>query len=156
MGCGGGDDTTADANAARGGDGTTADAQGMPVGISLADVAGTWNIEATLLTEEPTHVTYSIVARESETSWLLNLNEPGREHIVMQIVSVDGDSIVGVAGPFESTLVEDVEDPRKGVQVTIRTVSRLVGEMLVGTLTATYDTDPVQTVPGTFEGTRAE
>jgi hypothetical protein len=39
--------------------------------------------------------------------------------------------------------------------VTTRTVLRLQGEMLMGTLDATYDTDPVQMVPGTFEGTRA-
>jgi len=162
LGCGGGDDTTADANAARGGDGTTAaanatadaDAQGMPIGIALADVAGTWDITATLLTEEPTTITYSVVATDSETSWILNLNTPTREHIIIQIVSVDGDSIVGVAGPFESILMDDATDPREGEMVTIRTVSRLQGEMLVGTLTATYDTDPVQTVSGTFEGTR--
>jgi hypothetical protein len=155
LGCGGGDDTTADANAdARGGDDTAAD-NDMPVGIALADVAGTWNITATLLTEDTTIITYSVIARDtdeqpdpSEPSWLLNLDEPTREHIVIRIVSVDGDSIVGVAGPFESVLREDV-------MVTIRTVFRLQGDMLVGTLDATYDTDPVQTVPGTFEGTRA-
>ena len=131
-----------------------ADAQGMPIGIALADVAGTWDITATLLTEEPTTITYSVVATDSETSWILNLNTPTREHIIIQIVSVDGDSIVGVAGPFESILMDDATDPREGEMVTIRTVSRLQGEMLVGTLTATYDTDPVQTVSGTFEGTR--
>jgi hypothetical protein len=148
LGCGGGDDTTADATADN-------DAQATSVGVSLADVAGTWNITATLLTEEPTIITYSVIARDtdeqpdpSEPSWILNLDEPTREHIVIRIVSVDGDSIVGVAGPFESVLREDV-------MVTIRTVSRLQGEMLVGTLTATYDTDPVQTVDGTFEGSRA-
>ena len=165
VACGGGDDTTADATAdndARGGADTTAvvtadnDAPAMPVGIALDDVAGTWDITATLFTEEPTIVTYSVIARNTdeqpnpaEPSWILNLDEPTREHIVIRIVSVEGDSIVGVAGPFESIL-------REGVMVTVRTVSRLQGEMLVGTLTSTYDTNPVQIVDGTFEGSRAD
>lgn len=119
---------------------------GMNVGIVLADVAGTWNLTGTLATEEPTVIEYSVVATDSESGWMLNL--PDRDPIAIQIVSVDGDSIVGEAGPFESVLQE-------GVMVTTRTVLRLQGQMLVGTLTATYDTDPVQNVPGTFEGTRA-
>ena len=63
-------------------------------------------------------------------------------------MAIDGDSIVGESGPFHSII-------RDGVMVTTRTVLRLQGDMLVGTLDATYDTDPVEIVTGTFEGTRA-
>lgn len=122
------------------------DVDGMAAGIALADVAGTWNLTGTLATEEATVIEYSVVATDSETGWLLNL--PDRDPIEIRIVAIDGDSIVGESGPFPSIL-------REGVMVTTRTVLRLHGEALAGTLDATYDTDPVQTVPGTFEGTRA-
>jgi len=122
------------------------DVDGMAAGIALADVAGTWNLTGTLATEEATVIEYSVVATDSETGWLLNL--PDRDPIEIRIVAIDGDSIVGESGPFPSIL-------REGVLVTTRTVLRLHGEVLVGTLDAIYDTDPIQTVPGTFEGTRA-
>jgi len=133
LGCGGGDYTD------------DADVEGMAAGIALADVAGTWILTGTLATEEPTIISYSVVATDSETGWTLHL--PDRDALEIRIVSVDGDSIVGHSGPFESIL-------REGVMVTTRTVLRLHGDMLVGSLTATYETDPVQVVPGTFEGTR--
>jgi hypothetical protein len=123
-----------------------AEVDGMATGITLTDVAGTWNLTGTLATEEATVIKYSVVATDSETGWLLNL--PDRDPIEIRIVAIDGDSIVGESGPFPSIL-------REGVMVTTRTVLRLQGEMLMGTLDATYDTDPVQMVPGTFEGTRA-
>lgn len=136
VACGGGDYAAEDA----------AEAEGMPAGIALAEVAGTWNLTGTFATEEPTVIEYSVVATDSETGWTLNL--PNRDPIEIRIVVVDGDSIVGESGPFQSIL-------RDGVMVTTRTVLRLQGDMLVGTLDATYDTDPVEMVAGTFEGTRA-
>ncbi len=129
-----------------GGGDYAADAEGMPAGIALADVAGTWNLTGTLATEVPTVINYSVVATDSETGWTLML--PNRPPIEIRIVAIDGDSIVGESGPFQSLI-------RDGVMVTTRTVLRLQGDMLVGTVDATYDTDPVQMVPGTFEGTRA-
>ncbi len=134
--------------ACSGGDYDSADAGSMEAaGITLADVAGTWNLTGTFATpEEPTIVDYSVVATDSESGWLLNL--PDRDPIEIRIVAVDGDSIVGESGPFESIIQE-------GVMVSTRTVMRLHDGMLVGSLTATYDTDPVQSVDGTFEGTKA-
>jgi hypothetical protein len=128
-----------------GGDYAADDAEGMASGITLAQVAGTWNLTGTLATAETTIIEYSVVATDSEAGWILNL--PGRDPVAIRIVAIEGDSIVGEAGPFESIL-------REGVMVTTRTVLRLHGEMLMGTLDATYDTEPVVTVPGTFEGTR--
>ncbi len=136
VACGGGDYAAEDA----------ANVEGMPAGIALADVAGTWNLTGTFATEEPTVINYSIVATDSETGWTLLL--PNRGPIEIRIVAIDGDSIVGESGPFHSII-------RDGVMVTTRTVLRLQGDMLVGTLDATYDTDPVEMVAGTFEGTRA-
>jgi hypothetical protein len=135
VGCGGAEYDAADA-----------DAEGMVAAIALADVAGTWNLTGTLATEEPTIVNYSVIATDSESGWVINL--PGRDPVDLRIVAVDGDSIVAEAGPFESIL-------RDGVMVTTRTVIRLQDGMLVGVLMASYDTDPAETVPGTFEGTRA-
>ena len=53
--------------------------------------------------------------------------------VPVRVVAVAGDSIVTEAGPYESFV-------RKGLQVTTRTVSRLEGDKLVGTVEARYTT----------------
>jgi hypothetical protein len=64
------------------------------------------------------------------------------------VVLVDGDSVVAEAGPFESVL-------RPGVMVTTRTVARLQGDMLTGTLVAHYVTEGADSVlVGRLHGTR--
>jgi hypothetical protein len=57
----------------------------------------------------------------------------------MRVVSVNGDSIVTEAGPFESVR-------RKGVQVTTRTALRKVGDRLVGATRARYASTGADTV----------
>jgi hypothetical protein len=124
------------------------DTEEMTAGIALADVAGTWNITGTLATgEEPTVVNYTVLATDNEYGWTSSL--PNRDPVDVRVLAVEGDSIVVEVGPFESVL-------RKGVMVTTRSVIRHHDGMLVGSVVATYDLDPVETVAGTFEGTRAE
>jgi hypothetical protein len=69
--------------------------------------------------------------------------------VPVRVVAVAGDSIVMEAGPYESFV-------RKGLQVTTRTVSRLEGGRLVGTVEARYTTKGGDSVvQRRSEGTRA-
>jgi hypothetical protein len=115
--------------------------------ISVADFAGTWNVQSTLDGSDKV-ITYDLVATPDESGWTLNF--PGRDPIPVRVVATEGDSIVWEAGPFESVI-------RKGVQVkNSRVVGRLQDGKLVGTTTATYEgqgADSVATL--TLEGTRA-
>lgn len=118
-----------------------------PATISLADVAGTWNVRSTLEGSESTVVTYDMVATADRSGWSINF--PNREPIPVRVVAVEGDSVVTEAGPFESVL-------RKGVQVSTQVVNRLQGGKLVGTTLAKYAVSGPDTVARLrFEGTRA-
>lgn len=141
VGCGNAEDKPSDA--------TVGEAPAMaeaPATISLADVAGTWNVSSTVVGDEGTAVTYDMVATGDRSGWSIKF--PDREPIPVRIVAVEGDSIVSEAGPFESAL-------RKGVQVSTRVVSRLQDGKLVGTTTARYQVSGPDTLARlNFEGTR--
>jgi len=121
--------------------------QESPAGISLADLAGTWNVRSTLDGSDKV-ITYDLVASGDQTEWTLKF--PGRDPIPVRVVAVEGDSIVWEAGPFESVI-------RKGVQVkNSRVVGRLQDGKLIGTTTATYEGQGADSVAHlTLEGTRA-
>lgn len=128
--------------------GDTAAVTTAPVPINLADVAGSWNVRAVPATGSDTTPTNSVITATSNTSgWTITL--PGRAPIPLR-VTVDGDSIMTEAGPYQSVR-------RKGVQVRTNTVMRLQGGTLVGTTTARYTVktaDSVLTL--TTTGTRAQ
>jgi hypothetical protein len=118
-----------------------------PATVSLADVAGKWNMRSVATTGATTAVTYVLTATSNTSGWTIAF--PGRAPIPVR-VSVDGDSITIDAGPYPSVL-------RKGVQVTTHGVTRLQGGNLVGGNTAHYKVktaDSVLTL--TTTGTRAK
>jgi hypothetical protein len=142
MGCNKPADRPADST-----DGEAPTMEAAPATISLADVAGTWNVRSKVEGNESTVVTYDMVATADRSGWSINF--PNREPIPVRIVAVEGDSIVSEAGPFESVL-------RKGVQVSTQVVSRLQDGKLVGTTVARYQVTGPDTVARLrFEGTRA-
>ena len=119
----------------------------MPAALSLADVAGTWDVRVTPEGGDSTLVTFQMVAGTDQSGWSFNF--PKREPVPVRVVTVEGDSLVTEAGPFESVL-------RKGKQVSTRTVNRLENGKLVGTTVATYaGGGPDSVVRLRFEGTRA-
>jgi len=138
VACGGGEKAADD----------VVEVEGVPAGVALADVAGSWNLTGTPEMEPftPTSIAYSMTATDSEYGWTFTF--PEQDPLDIRIIAVEGDSIVVEAGPFESVI-------RDGVMVSTRTVMRLEDGMLVGTFLATYETDPVETLAGTVEGTRA-
>lgn len=114
-------------------------------GLSAADLAGTWDMRA-YPADTDSAVTYQVVATEDPAGWTSQM--PGREPVPVT-VTIAGDSLVAVAGPFESVL-------RAGVMVTTTTVARLEDGRMVGTMVARYEgagADSVMT--GRVEGTRA-
>lgn len=96
--------------------------------IALADVAGTWTARVMPEIGDSTVLTYELVASADPTAWTITF--PGRPPVGVR-PTVDGDSIITEAGPYESAL-------RKGVQVTTNGVMRLVNGELVGTTHAHY------------------
>jgi hypothetical protein len=115
--------------------------------ISLADVAGRWNVAATPLSGDTSVIRYQLNATADATGW--TFTPPGRSPVPVSVVSVTGDSIVIAAGPFESMR-------RAGVQVNTQTVLRKQGDRLVGTTYARYVTSgPDSTLQTRVEATRA-
>ncbi|HET9332887.1 MAG TPA: hypothetical protein VFQ21_04825 [Gemmatimonadota bacterium] len=113
--------------------------------ISLADLAGTWNMRTTSTDPADTFVNeYQVVI--GETSWTLNF--PGRDPVSATAV-VDGDNIITDSEPFESVRMP-------GTMVTTHTVFHLEGDRLVGDVTATWQMEAGDSVGQLrTEGTRA-
>jgi hypothetical protein len=98
-------------------------------GISLADLAGTWNMRTTSTDPADTLVNeYQIVVDGG--SWTMLF--PERDPVAVTAV-VDGETIVTDSEPFES-----VRHP--GMMVTTHGVFHVEGERLVGDVTATWQT----------------
>lgn len=113
--------------------------------ISLADIAGTWDMRAVPVSGEDTTATVS-QAIVTADGWTLML--PDRDPIE-GIVTASGDSIMVDAGPFESVR-------RGGAMVTTHAVYRLEGDRLVGTTYAHYETSDADSILElATEGTRA-
>ena len=127
-GCGRAEDRAADDRAAMDTVGASSEAQATAAEISLADVAGKWKLRSTDEAGENV-VEAELVATSDTSGW--TLTAPKRKPVPVRVVAVAGDSIATEAGPFESFI-------RKGVQVTTRTVYRLHGGKLVGTIEAHY------------------
>ncbi len=124
---------------------------GPAAALSLADLAGTWNVVSVPESGTDTSPTrYTMVMTPDTTGWTFTFaNRPG-ETIPVRVVAVDGDSVVTDAGPFESSR-------RKGIQTTTRTVLRMQGDRLVGSTLARYAMrDEDQTLVLRVEATRAQ
>lgn len=113
--------------------------------ISLAAVAGTWDMRSVPETGADTTATvYQIQA--TADGWTLFL--PDRDPIEAA-VTTSGDTILVDAGPFESVR-------REGLMVSTHSAFRLDGDRLVGTTIAHYETSEVDSVLRLHvEGTRA-
>jgi hypothetical protein len=117
-----------------------------PPTISLNDVAGKWAMKTLNEKGDSTLVKYELIAKADPSGWELRF--PKRKPVAAH-VTVDGDSIILDAGPYESVL-------RKGLQVTTHGVARLQDGKLVGTTVAHYATKGADSVLNLkLEGTRA-
>lgn len=121
----------------------------QPTGISLADVAGTWNMTGTTEAGEAAPP-YELTATADQTGWEFRFPDyPDRGTIPVRVLEVAGDSVVTETDTFESAL-------RPGLQVWTHAVYRLEGDRLVGNLVAHYETtEPDSVLHISVEGTRA-
>ena len=114
--------------------------------LTAADLAGTWTMKATSITGDSTLVDYTMTATADPAGWTVTF--PGRDPMPVRVESLSRDSIVTVIGPYESVL-------RKGVMVTTRSVSMLMGDRLAGSFTAHYKNAGADSVlQGRSTGTR--
>ena len=107
--------------------------------ISLADLAGTWNVTAKPESGTDTSSTrYTLTSTSDTSGWTITF--PDRpQPVAVRVVAVQGDSIVTEAGPFQSVR-------RRNMQVTTRNVLRREGDRLVGSTRARYQTTGSDTV----------
>ena len=116
--------------------------------LSVASVAGRWNIRVMHETIDTTLTSYVLTATADSTAWTFAF--PDGIAIPMRVVTAAGDSIVTQAGPFPSQL-------RKGTQVTTDGTFRMQGDKIVGITTAHYVTAGADSVVRLrVEGTRAQ
>lgn len=101
--------------------------------ITLGEVAGKYAVTGKNEAGDTTLVTYELNATPDTAGWTITF--PKRKPIPMHVVSVAGDSIVGVAGPYPSAIY-------KGAQTTTNTVMRLQNGKLVSRTVARYTGGP--------------
>jgi len=133
--CGGGDAEDADSLAADS-MGAAMPAPASPT-LSLADLAGRWNMRAVPESGDTTPTTYVLTATTDSSGWSVTF--PNREPEPTRVLAVGGDSVVLQTGPYESAR-------RAGVRTTTTTTLRMVGDSLVGPSVARYQTTGADTV----------
>lgn len=109
-----------------------------PAAITLADVAGVWDVQVKNEAGDSVLTTNVLTATADTTGWSMQF--PGTPAAIpTRVVSVGGDSVVTNTGPYSSVL-------RKNVQVTVDGVYRLVDGKLVGKATAHYNVKTADSV----------
>jgi len=116
--------------------------------LSLAEVAGKWNVNIRGETGDSILTTYVLTTTADTSGWSFSF--PNGKPIPMRVTSMGGDSVVTMAGPFPSAL-------RKNMQVSTDGAMRLQNGKLVGMMTAHYVTSGADSVVKLrMEGTRAQ
>jgi hypothetical protein len=100
-----------------------------PAPVSLAQVAGKWDVKVTNEAGDSTLTQYVLTATADKSGWSIKF--PSGLTVPMQVTSVAGDSITTAAGPYSSVL-------RKGVKVSTEGTFRLQDGKIVGTTIAHY------------------
>ena len=120
-----------------------------PAAISLADVAGMWNVRVMPEQGDTVVASYVMTATPDTAGWSLTFT--GRtESIPIHVMAVAGDSVVTHMGPFESAV-------RPGVMVQTEAVVRLQNGMLMGRAVGHYTVSGPDSVASfRLEGTRAQ
>lgn len=119
-------------------------AESMEAAPTVADFAGNWDLMASVEgAEAPVPVR---IEGSADGTFMMMLE--GREPLPAT-VQVVGDSLIMDVAEYESVL-------RDGVMVSTRSAIALDGDMMMGTLQATYTTpEGLEVVGGTIEGRRA-
>ncbi len=123
-------------------------APAVPAAMSLADVAGKWNVRVMGETSDSTLTSYVLTATADTAGWTFSF--PNGAPIKMRVTSMAGDSIVTEAGPFPSAL-------RRGSRVSTVGTFRMQDGKMVGTTIARYPNAGADSVARLrIEGTRVQ
>ena len=118
-----------------------------PANISLADIAGTWDLVSVPESGDTTPTRLVLTATSDTSGWTEKF---ANGLTVKAHVMTSGDSIVMSAGPYSSVR-------RKGVQVTTDGIFRKQGDQLIGVTTAHYSAKGADSVLKlNVTGTRAK
>jgi hypothetical protein len=98
--------------------------------LTIADVSGTWNMQAMTETSDSVILTYIFNAAGDTSTWSNKFPDQA-EPVRVHIVSIAGDSMVTHSGPYPSAL-------RRGVMVETNGVMRIENGTLVGRNVAHY------------------
>jgi hypothetical protein len=115
--------------------------------LSLADIAGRWNIRAVPETGDTTTTRAVLHATANASGWTM-IYPPNRDPIPVRVIAVAGDSVVFEWGPYLSAR-------RPGIRAVSRDVYRLIGGQLVGYSVSRLLTTPEVVLRLRLEGTRA-
>ena len=116
---------------------TTAMAPAAAPAMSLAGVAGMWNVNV-MPADRDTVLTSYVLNTTDSTAWKFTF--AGRtDEIPMRITGISGDTLMTEAGPFESAL-------RPGQQVSIKSKNVLQDGKLVGMIDANYAGTPADSI----------
>ena len=114
--------------------------------LSLADIAGKWNVRANLESGDTT--TTKLTLTVTTDAGCSILYPPNRDPIPGRVIALAGDSLVMEWGPYLSAR-------RAGLKAVSRDVYRLVDGRLVGYSLSHYLTAPETVIRLRLEGTRA-
>lgn len=106
--------------------------------VSLADFAGTWDVEARLEGSDSVATRYVLTAVNDTVGWTIQF-PGGAEPLHPRVLSVAGDSVVTRTGPYASTL-------RQGVLVVTEGVFRLQNGRMIGRSIAHYNVNTSDSV----------
>lgn len=126
---------------------TVAGAPAAPAAMSMESLAGKWNFRVMAMDNDSTLTTHVLTASADPAGW--SFLQPDGENVTVRDVTIAGDSVTSVAGPFSSGV-------RSGMRVKdLRTTYRLQDGKLVGVTTARYvTTGPDSVRQFRLEGTK--
>ena len=119
-------------------DTTAAALPAEPAVMSLESAAGTWNFRVMPMDKDTTLATHILTATADPAGW--SFLQPSGENVKVRDVTLAGDSITAVAGPFTSGV------RAKMTVKELRTTYRLQDGKLVGITTAKYETTGADSV----------
>jgi len=129
VGCTKGDQATKDTTTAAATPAPAAAAPTPPPALSLADVAGKWQMRAVPESgTDTTTTTYVLTATADTTGWMIAF--PSGLKVPLHVMA-SGDSVIATTGSFAS-------QRRKGVKVMTQNTMRLQNGKIVGTTVAHY------------------
>jgi hypothetical protein len=107
-----------------------------PAPIDLSKVAGTWAMKTTAVGSDSVLTTSIMIATADTAGWTLTL--PNRKPVALKVM-VMGDSVMIVSPEYESVL-------RKGMKVFTSGSYHMVGDSMIGNVTAHYKTKDADSV----------